>query len=79
MWSYFWDGVKMVMSVFVVAINGVLSILPEMTLEEPEFGGSWVGLLNYVVNIGLLLDTLAALIGMTLLWKFYKWLLKFVQ
>ena len=69
----------MVMSVFVVAINGVLSILPEMTLEEPEFGGSWVGLLNYVVNIGLLLDTLAALIGMTLLWKFYKWLLKFVQ
>lgn len=78
-WSYGVDAFKAILSVFVAGINLALSVLPQMTLPDPDLSGSWVGLLNYVINIGVLLDATGLLIGMTLLWKLYKWLLKFVQ
>lgn len=78
-WSYGVDVLEMILDVVVAAINLALSVLPQATLPDPSFDGPYVGLLNYVINVGLVLDTVSALIGMTLLWKLYKWLLKKVQ
>jgi len=78
-WSYGVDVLEMILGVFVAALNLALSVLPQATLPDPDFGGPYVGLLNYVVNIGLLLDAVGALIAMTLVWKLYKWLLKKAQ
>lgn len=78
-WSYAADLFMLIISVFVVAINLALSILPQMTLPKPDMSGPYLGLLNSLINIGLLLDVAALLIGLTLLWKLSKFLMKYVQ
>lgn len=78
-WSYAADLFMLILGLLVSAINLALSILPQMVLPKPEIDGPFIGLLNSLINIGLLIDTGALLIGLTLLWKLVKFLMKYVQ
>lgn len=79
MWSYAADLFSLIIAAFISVANLALSILPAMTLPAPQFDGPFLGLVNGLVNLGLLIDAIGLLIGMTVIWKLVKWAGKYFQ
>lgn len=79
MWSYAADLFMLILGLLVAAINLALGILPQVAIGRPDLDGSYIGLLNCVIDVGWVLATTEILIIATLLWKLVKFLMKYVQ